>query len=70
MTWEETAAKEGRLYCQRRDTWCALIDMNNGSCSRGTCILEVSECTTAKEKAFSAPASIMKQENVLQPGAV
>lgn len=70
MTWDEIAAKEGRLYCQRKDTWCALIDMTDGSCSRTTCILEVSECTTAKEKVFSAPASTMKQENALQLGAV
>lgn len=62
MTWDEIAVKEGRIYCQRKDTWCALIDMTDGSCTWATCVLEVSGCTTAKEKVFSAPASMMKQE--------
>lgn len=38
MTWDEIAAKEGRIYCQRKDTWCALIDMTDGSCTRDSCV--------------------------------
>lgn len=36
--WDEVAAKEGRLYCQTKDTWCALINMTNGSCPRTVCV--------------------------------
>ncbi len=64
MTWDEVAAKEGRLFCQRKDTWCALINMTDGSCPRATCVSEVPQCSTVKEKAFSAPTSMTKLERV------
>ena len=63
MTWDEIAAKEGRIYCQRKDTWCALIDMSDGSCPRAECVLEVPKCITAREKVFSAPVLMTRQEN-------
>ena len=40
MTWDEIATKEGRIYCQGEDTWCAFVNMNDGSCTRASCVLE------------------------------
>jgi len=36
-TWDKIAEKEGRIYCRRKDTWCAFVNMKNGSCLRGKC---------------------------------
>jgi hypothetical protein len=66
MTWAEIASKEGRIYCQRKDTWCAFTDMADGSCTRLICVKEDPRCITANGKVFSAPASTTRQE-IAQP---
>ena len=43
MTWPEIAEKEGRIYCQKENTWCAFTDMDNGGCIRKKCIKEERE---------------------------
>jgi hypothetical protein len=68
MTWDEIAEKEGRIYCQRQDTWCALINMNDGSCSRAVCVSEDPKCITANGKASCAPMSTTRPENVQPEG--
>lgn len=45
MTWDEVAAKEGAIYCQTKDTWCAFVNMKTGECTRGKCVKEDPECT-------------------------
>ena len=40
MTWPEIADKEGRIYCQKENTWCAFTDMETGGCTREKCIKE------------------------------
>lgn len=36
--WDKVAEKEGRIYCQKEDTWCAFTNMCDGSCLRGECV--------------------------------
>ncbi len=38
--WDKVAEKEGRIYCQIKDTWCAFIDMKNGTCLIKQCVNE------------------------------
>lgn len=40
MSWDEIAAKEGQIYCQKKDTWCAYVNMKNGTCNHKKCVLE------------------------------
>lgn len=40
MNWDEIAIKEGRIYCQEKDTWCCFINMTDGSCTREQCVKE------------------------------
>lgn len=38
MTWAEISAREGQIFCQRKDSWCAFVNLNDGSCTRAVCI--------------------------------
>lgn len=47
-SWDEVAAKEGRIYCQSKNIWCAFVDMNNGYCLRPICVQDEREDKHAK----------------------
>lgn len=36
--WDKVAEKEGRIYCQKQDSWCAFTNMKDGSCLRDKCV--------------------------------
>jgi hypothetical protein len=36
----EIAEKEGQIYCQKENTWCAFTDMKTGGCTREKCFKE------------------------------
>lgn len=38
MAWDKVAKKEGCIYCQEKDTWCAFVNQKTGGCSRGGCV--------------------------------
>ena len=37
-SWKKVAEKEGAIYCRKKDTWCAFVNMNDGSCLRKECV--------------------------------
>jgi len=50
MTWDEVATKEGRIYCQTKDTWCAMVNMNTGECIRDKCVQDDPELTKEEKQ--------------------
>ncbi|HZK60782.1 MAG TPA: hypothetical protein VFC41_01810 [Anaerovoracaceae bacterium] len=36
-SWAEIVEKEGCIYCQKKNTWCAYVNQKTGECDRGSC---------------------------------
>lgn len=43
MIWQEIAEKEGCIYCQVKDTWCAFTNMRDGTCNLDECVNDLKE---------------------------